>query len=256
MSVLWGNVRVPKRYIRINHQTIKKFPIFWELFLSYIDDTFQNQNRKNQILLRNMMEIGLTKETNLDVMFEKDSETFSSRELFPGSIRYGIEPINTNIPFEDLPIHTMKYMIDHRKEQAILDFLEKLSRKIDSINAIYPSKIQGVIWNSNLYSILSKVPEDNNELQEEDIMRYAPEIEFIQTDDFDEEGNLIFSFRNFIDEFNLKLDEFIERNNKLKEYEKSNYRIQIRNECLKIEQKIKHILERLDKNEIIDLSQL
>lgn len=69
-------------------------------------------------------------------------------------------------------------------------------------------------------------------------------------------GNLIFSVRNFIDEFNLKLDEFIERNNKLTEYEKSNYRIQIRSECLKIEQEIKHILERLDKNEIIDLSKI
>jgi len=252
MSVSWENVRVPKRYIRINHQTIKKFPIFWELFLSYIDDTFQNQNRQNQILLRNMMEIGLTKETNLDVMFEKDSETFSSRELFPGSIRYGIEPIGIKIPFEDLPIHPMKYIVNEKKEREVYEFLEKLSRKIDSINAIYPSKIQGVIWNSDLYSILSKVTEGNYELQEEKITKYIPGIEFIQTDDFDEEGNLIFSFRNFVDEFNLKLDEFIERNNKLTEYEKSNYRMQIRKECLKIEKEIKHILEKLDKNEIID----
>lgn len=254
MQIPWQDIKVPKRYITVNKKMVEKFPIFWKLFEYKAEEMIAVQKRFNKILIKNIVEIGLTEDTKLEFKFTV------GENFLPKKLMYFVKPIlrkNTlkNFIGGKYTLNTVK----PEDEATIFEFFKRLNSKINSRYQPYQNQINEMVQNSELRKFLGQVPNVISvyKLQHSEIIKYAPEIEFVQDEDFYSNSRILrFYFTGSINILSGEIRHELDENKDLNDSEREKYKEQVSNWCDEMERKITKLLENIKESDILDLSEL
>jgi len=252
MRIPWRDIKIPKRYIRVNYETIQKFPVFWKLFVNQAYDNFDDRRNINKVMIKNLLEIGPIKNAKLDFTFKVNDD------IKPPRPEYKIRLIDLNFPFVETKFDFSKVIYDPDDELAMFEFFKKLNNKINSIHPSYIKKINNILKNSKLQQFIKQDEKINKlpEFQDEDLTKFAPKIEFIQKGDFDENGEMTFYATDSINLLSAKIRERFINNSSFSKEEAEKYTDIVKEGFEDIEEQIKEMLEKIDEKDMIDLSEL
>lgn len=254
MQIPWQDIKVPKRYITVNKKMTEKFPILWKLFEYGADDIIAVQKRFNKLLIKNILEIGLTEDMKLEFNF-RVGENF-----LPQKLMYFVKPILRKKPLKDFI--GGKYTLNTVKpedEANVFEFFQKLNSKIGTRYQPYQNQINEIVQNSELAKFLKQFPNIIRmyKLQHSEIIKYAPEIEFVQDEDFYSNSRILrFYFTGSINILSGEIRHELDENKDLNDSEREKYKEQVSNWCDEMERKITKLLENIKESDILDLSEL
>jgi hypothetical protein len=254
MRIPWRDIKIPKRYIRIDYKTIKKFPVFWKLFADQAYDIFLDKRIINKLMMKNLLETGPNENTKLDFAFKIDEGITPIRLEF----EMRLHPEDLNFPYVDSLLDIQGVIYDPDDEMELFEFFKKLNSKINSMHPSYIDKINDILKNSKLQHFIKQDEKINKlpEFQDEDLTKFAPKIEFIQKGDFDENGEMTFYATDSINLLSAKIRGRFINNSSFSKEEEEKYTDIVKEGFEDIEEQIKEMLEKIDEKDMIDLSEL